>query len=316
MDILKAVEILKNDGVVGMPTETVYGLAADIKSPEGIDKIFQTKKRPFFDPLIVHIAHLVQIKSVVSNFHELAQFLAEKYWPGPLTMVLPRHKSLNKKITSGLENVGVRFPKHPIAQKLIITLNSPVAAPSANLFGKTSPTTAEHVVNEFSGAVSVLDGGPCEVGIESTVIGFNEHLTEVHIYRPGAITKKMIQEALNKEFVRQVIVMEAPSPAAPGQLQHHYMPKIPLILVPTQINIEDENFKNELKTKLKLPSVVYNEIKIAHDPVICAREIYEQLREASLSKATVLVIFTHDFMKDGIWDAIMDRLNKAASLKF
>lgn len=311
--ILKAVEILKGGGVVGIPTETVYGLAADVKSPAGIDLIFKTKKRPFFDPLIVHIGHMVHMKSLVSKFPDLADFLCEKFWPGPLTVVLPKHPSLNPKITSGLPHVGVRFPKHPITQKLIMTLQSPLAAPSANLFGKTSPTKAEHVKKEFP-ELFVLDGGDSEVGIESTVVGFDDHFTQVRIYRPGAITKETIQEAFDKFFPKKVVVGYAPSPAAPGQLEHHYMPEIPFVLFKSKKM--DETVENEIQDKLKLRVLKSVELVLSQIPELAAREMYARLRDLSHSGKNVIYFHVQDHMHDGIWTAILDRLEKAATLKY
>jgi L-threonylcarbamoyladenylate synthase len=147
--IERAAEILSRGGVVGMPTETVYGLAASIRSDEGLQRIFAVKERPFFDPLIVHINALSQKDEVVREWPKTAAFLAEHFWPGPLTMVLPRNLNLNSLITAGLDTVGIRMPRHPIATHLIECTGAPIAAPSANKFGKTSPTTIDHVRNEF-----------------------------------------------------------------------------------------------------------------------------------------------------------------------
>jgi L-threonylcarbamoyladenylate synthase len=312
-EILKAVEILKNGGVVGMPTETVYGLAADIKNPAGIENIFKTKKRPFFDPLIVHIAHLIQLKSVVTEFSDLPQFLGEKFWPGPLTMILPKSKFVNPKITSGLETVGVRFPQHPVAQKLIHKLGNPIAAPSANLFGKTSPTTAAHVKKEFKDKVMVLDGGTCEVGLESTVIGFDDNYLSVKIYRPGSITKEILETAL-KGYSKKISVIEEESPVSPGHLKHHYMPTIPLAIIKDH-ELDDPMFKQELMTKLKLTEFKPIELVLHNDATIAARELYQNLRRSSEAGATFIFVREKNEYQNNLWTAIWDRLQKAASLK-
>lgn len=312
-ELTQAVEILKNGGVVGMPTETVYGLAADIRSSEGIENIFKTKQRPFFDPLIVHIAHITQIKAVVTEFPELAQFLAEKFWPGPLTMILPKSKLINTKITSGLETVGVRFPRHPIAQKLIHKLGAPVAAPSANLFGKTSPTTSDHVKKEFSDKVFVLEGGPSEVGLESTVVGFDANYQTVKIYRPGAITKEILEQTL-KSYGKSISVFEEQSPVSPGHLKHHYMPSIPLIIIDDQ-EIEDPKLQDEAKLKLKLSSFKPIELVLHNDPVIAARDLYQNLRRCSEAGANIIFVREKPEYHGDLWTAIWDRLKKAASLK-
>lgn len=312
-ELTKAVEILKAGGVVGMPTETVYGLAADIKNPQGIENIFKTKQRPFFDPLIVHIAHLLQLKTVVSEFPDLPQFLGQKFWPGPLTMILPKFKGINPKITSGLETVGVRFPQHPIAQKLIHKLGNPVAAPSANLFGKTSPTSSAHVKKEFGDKVFVLEGGVCEVGLESTVIGFDPNYLSIKIYRPGSITKEMLTQALTG-YIQAIPIFEEQSPVAPGHLKHHYMPSIPLVIITDQ-EIEDPKLQEQAKLKLKLTSFKPIELVLHNDPTIAARELYQNLRRCSESGANVILVREKPEYHDNLWTAIWDRLRKAASLK-
>jgi L-threonylcarbamoyladenylate synthase len=312
-EIAKAVEILKNGGVVGMPTETVYGLAADIKNPAGIESIFKTKQRPFFDPLIVHIGHLLQLKTVVTEFADLPQFLSEKFWPGPLTMILPKSKFINPKITSGLETVGVRFPRHPLAQELIHALGNPIAAPSANLFGKTSPTTAAHVKKEFKDRVFVLDGGTCELGLESTVVGFDDNYLSVRIYRPGSITKEMLESAL-KNYSKNIKVIEEESPVSPGHLKHHYMPTIPLAIITDQ-EIEDPKFKEEMMLKLKLSEFKPIELVLHNDATLAARDLYQNLRRCSEAGATFIFVREKPEYQNNLWTAIWDRLKKAASLK-
>lgn len=307
-DIGKAIDLLKSGSVVGLPTETVYGLAADVYSQNAINKIFETKKRPFFDPLIVHISHISQIKSVVSDFSDLPQFLATRFWPGALTMVLPKSSKISNLVTSGLETVGVRFPKHIIAQKIISGLGAPVAAPSANLFGKTSPTTAEHVRSEFGDKVFVVDGGACEVGLESTVIGFDENYQIVKIHRPGAITEKDLDSAL-KDFSRKVYVTYEESKVAPGHLKHHYMPTLPLVV------LESEKLDiAKIAALLKIEKKSAVELILSQDPVIAARELYSKLRECSEKDVGFIYVQKLKLQQDDLWTAIWDRLNKASSL--
>ncbi len=314
MDSLdKAVEILRNGGVVGMPTETVYGLAADFKNQTGVENIFKTKQRPFFDPLIVHISHISQVKVVAREFPELPQFLAENFWPGPLTMILPKAKYVSSKITSGLDTVGVRFPRHSVAQKLISKLGNPVAAPSANLFGKTSPTTADHVRSEFGDRVFVLEGGPSEVGLESTVIGFDENYLNIKIYRPGSITKEILEDTL-KGFVKPISIFEEQSPVSPGHLKHHYMPKIPLMIIADQ-EIEDPKLRDEALLKLKLKDFKPIELVLHNDPSIAARELYHNLRRCSESGASLIFVRSRPEYQNNLWTAIWDRLRKASSLE-
>jgi L-threonylcarbamoyladenylate synthase len=172
-EISVAVEKLINGEVVGIPTETVYGLGAVISKSDAIKKIFTTKERPFFDPLIVHVSGVEQAKELSLDWSAAADILAQEFWPGPLTLVLPK-KNVSDLITSGLQTVGVRCPDHKIALEIIEKVGEPIAAPSANRFGKTSPTCKKHVLEEFNDAVFVVDGGDCSVGIESTIISVLE----------------------------------------------------------------------------------------------------------------------------------------------
>jgi L-threonylcarbamoyladenylate synthase len=192
--IEKAITLLKHGGVVGIPTETVYGLAASVESSEGIDKIFSTKERPFFDPLIVHVSSIDQAKNYVKSWPKVCDILAEKFWPGPVTFILPKNNHISDKISSGLETVGIRMPNHPQTLELINKLGHPIAAPSANKFKKTSPTCAQDVEAEFQN-IFVIDGGPCDIGIESTILGFDD--SKISVYRPGMVTKSQIEEILS-----------------------------------------------------------------------------------------------------------------------
>lgn len=289
----KAIEILNNSGIVGIPTETVYGLAGKIDSSEAINKIFKTKERPFFDPLIVHVSSVNQAKLLVKNFSEMASVLANHFWPGPLTMVLPKKDEINPLITSGLMDVGIRMPKHDLTLELI-RQTGPLAAPSANKFKKTSPTSAIHVESEFAGQVPVLDGGECFGGIESTVIGFEGK--KILIYRPGLITKENL-EIVVKNFNYSVEYRS--SPVAPGQLEHHYMPKVPLyILKPLET----------LPLKFNHPK----EISLDGNPAIAARSLYAQMRDLCDLGADALFVIKKDYHEDDAWKAVWDRLTKAA----
>ncbi|HEY1080383.1 MAG TPA: L-threonylcarbamoyladenylate synthase, partial [Bdellovibrio sp.] len=224
--LAKAKNILEEGGVIGLPTETVYGLAARIDIPSAIEKIFTTKERPFFDPLIVHVASIEQAKKVTAFWGPASQALAEVFWPGPLTLILPRDPSVNLMITAGLDSVGIRMPNHPIALSLLQEVGVPLAAPSANKFGRTSPTSAGHVRVEFKNEnVFVLDGGECQIGIESTVLLVkHREKVELSILRRGHILKSDIERVLEEkgfqfEFIEQVDKRESP-----GHMKHHYMP--------------------------------------------------------------------------------------------
>lgn len=290
-DLSHALQILDQSGVVGIPTETVYGLAARIDRPLGIDRIFTTKERPDFDPLIVHVASIEQAKACTTKWGRLAQTLAENFWPGPLTMVLPKASFISSKITSGLESVGLRCPNHPITLKLI-AFAGPVAAPSANRFGKTSPTTKDHVLSEFDHKVFTLDGGPCQVGIESTVVGvFDDHL---EVYRLGMLTASMLKEVVD------VPVLVKESPVSPGALKHHYMPDVPMYV------IEENQVLPGSLSKLKM-----NKIILSDDAAVAARELYQKMREACKPGIEALLLVRKESQKSEGWDAIWNRVSKA-----
>jgi L-threonylcarbamoyladenylate synthase len=307
--IERAAEILSRGGVVGMPTETVYGLAASIRSDEGLQRIFAVKERPFFDPLIVHINALSQKDEVVREWPKTAAFLAEHFWPGPLTMVLPRNLNLNSLITAGLDTVGIRMPRHPIATHLIECTGAPIAAPSANKFGKTSPTTIDHVRNEFlKEDLFVLEGGHCDVGLESTVVGVTE--TGVQIYRPGMITKEILEREFSKAGL-DINVTYQESPATPGHLKHHYQPAKPLVIV------EKNTFSStEIAKQLGIESNKFSELILADTSCVAARTLYKQLHDLSQSDADFLIVRKLPEHQLDSWTAIWDRLTRASSLTF
>lgn len=296
--------LLLSGDVVAIPTETVYGLAGWIDSEEGLKKIFSTKDRPFFDPLIVHIDSIEKAKALTSEWTKTHQVLAENCWPGPLTLIAKKNDKVNPLITSGLDSVGLRCPRHSDTLKLLSSIEGGLAAPSANKFGKTSPTSAEHVFQEFADDVSILDGGPSDVGIESTVAGIVNG--RVEIFRPGFYTAKAIKEILFENHI-DVEVVYAESPVAPGQLKHHYMPKIPLIIVPE--NFVPENNLTNIKFNFSNPVVWKQPLS----PSIASRELYEKMR--SFDSDGYDIIFAerspHHFSEE--WLGIWNRLEKAKS---
>lgn len=311
-DIQNAVALLKKGDVIGLPTETVYGLAGDVFNESAVHKIFAIKQRPFFDPLIVHVAAIEDVNKLVENVPEGARVLMRAFWPGPLTLILPKKKVVSDLVTSGLTTVGVRWPNHPVAQAVIREFGSPLAAPSANLFGRTSPTTAKHVRDEFGGAVTVIDGGPCAVGLESTVVSVTtrETGTEVLIHRPGAVTAQMIRAAFLRAG-QTADVREQESEVAPGHLKHHYMPKIPLIIVPEAFAIEGG--AATLTDKLKLPAWRPVELKLHPQPELAARKLYSDLRDIEMSGATLIYVRRPYVIPSELWAAVWNRLEKAAS---
>lgn len=335
-EIQTAVRVLGKGGVVGMPTETVYGLAARIDLPEGIEAIFKTKERPFFDPLIVHIFDRSQLTGLVSEFSSAAVALAKAFWPGPLTMVLPKNTSVNTMITSGLETVGVRMPKHPVAFELLKAVGVPLAAPSANKFGKTSPTSAEHVRAEFRKEnVFVLEGGESEIGIESTVLSVKElnGVTQLSILRPGHILKSEIEAVLNAAGMRFQFVEKLDRKESPGHMKHHYMPTVPLVVCERGAWSADQ-LRREIETRIaELPDKIedvkiekplhgirtFAEVVLPDNPLLATRKFYAQLRTlaeggAHGMKPDCLVLYREEFHCGERWQSLYDRINKAASL--
>lgn len=313
-----ACERLSADDVVAVPTETVYGLAASIHSERAIRKIFQLKKRPFFDPLIVHVNSFAQARALTSDWPALADFLARTFWPGPLTLVLPKRDDVNPLITSGLPTVAIRHPRHELTDQLIEKVG-PLAAPSANRFGHTSPSRAEHVRAEFPDeSLLILDGGPCEVGLESTVLSFDlapiGGIDVIRILRPGGVTEDDLETAL-KKFSRAARIERGSNEIqAPGQLKHHYMPDIPLVLVDELANLNSRDLLSliEKNTNSVMKSPV--ELVLDADPAIAARELYAKMRALADSGADVILVRNSKLRQGGFWDAINDRLSRAATV--
>jgi L-threonylcarbamoyladenylate synthase len=223
-DILKAKRVLEANDVIGLPTETVYGLAGNAFSAEAVSKIFEVKNRPTFDPLIVHTSSIERISDFVSKIPAKAQLLAEKFMPGPLTLLLPKKDNISDLVTSGLERVAIRIPNHALALELLQSLDFPLAAPSANPFGYISPTSAQHVDNQLGNKIKyILDGGECKVGIESSIIGFDGNDTIV--YRKGGLAIEEIESVVGKVIVQE---HSSSNPQAPGMLKSHYAPRTQL----------------------------------------------------------------------------------------
>ncbi|MCC6933809.1 MAG: threonylcarbamoyl-AMP synthase [Deltaproteobacteria bacterium] len=307
----KAVDVLKSGGLIGLPTETVYGLAAAINIPQAVKKIFLLKERPFFDPLIVHVTGIEQAKEVVADWPQLAQVLAEKFWPGPLTIVLKKQLHIDSLITADLETVGVRCPAHPLAQQVISQAGVPLAAPSANKFGKTSPTAAEHVRAEFtSESVFVLDGGPCQIGVESTVLGINA--TEVLIYRPGMVSAEQIAQAAKGAGI-EVKVSYLSSMASPGNFKEHYMPRKPLVIKKGQGQLTTGQREN-ISTRLGVRPEHFVELKLPQEAALAARVLYAEFRRLADQEGDYILYSVGDTLLDEQFAAIWDRLNRAASL--
>lgn len=324
ISVPEAIAKLKNNEVVAVPTETVYGLAARINSQDALKLIFSIKKRPFFDPLIVHVSSVEQAKKLSAEWNPIATQLAEKFWPGPLTLVVPKNSLLvSDLITSGLPNVGLRYPNHKIAISIIDALGEALAAPSANLFGHTSPSEATHVESEFESKIPVVDGGACQIGIESTVLLIQNN--DLSILRPGQISQIEIEECLNLKGIQFNWSKKIEKKFSPGHMKHHYMPAKPLIgiqpsfsgsLMPTINQLLLELPDTIEGVKINKPKNV-NTIKrliLPHQPEQAARLLYSELRrlEAEPEDAVVFYFETHHQSPD--WEAVLERLQKACSI--
>lgn len=299
---------------MAIPTETVYGLAGHIYSQVGLQKIFSVKERPFFDPLIVHVSDIEKARALSSNWTIVHEILAQAHWPGPLTLIAQKHPDIDPLITSGLESVGLRCPDHPVSLDLLSLIKGGLAAPSANKFGKTSPTSPQHVFDEFGDEVAILDGGVSQIGIESTVVGVHEVSPgkfKVEIYRPGHFTASMLQKTLSDHGLDFEVVY-AQSPVAPGQLKHHYMPRIPLVIVPPDFSWENNRAYIETELNQKFTHPVRWEQPL--DPRIASRELYQRLRNFDQQGYDVILAVRSSQHSTEEWKGIWNRLEKAQSL--
>ncbi|HEX2749098.1 MAG TPA: L-threonylcarbamoyladenylate synthase, partial [Verrucomicrobiales bacterium] len=233
----RAVELLELGEPVALPTETVYGLAADAMNPEAVARIFTAKERPSFDPLIVHLPHRDRLADVAVVPEEIAKAvtaITEHFWPGPLTLVLPKHPALPDIVTAGLPTVAVRISANPVFRRIVTSLARPLAAPSANRFGRISPTSAAAVLKELDGRIPlIVDGGACHAGLESTIIKITarEPKPFIRVLRAGPVTKEDLQPFGKVEFANQLPAPGAEHPEVPGQLPSHYAPRTPLRLL-------------------------------------------------------------------------------------
>jgi len=225
-DIFKARELLLEGEAVAIPTETVYGLAANGLDPKALTKIFEAKSRPTFDPLILHIGSLRQLENIALDIPEKAELLAKTFWPGPLTLILKKKSIVPDLATSGMDTVGIRIPRHPMTLELLESLDFPLAAPSANPFGYVSPTTAEHVFRQMNAKIPyILDGGRSIIGLESTILDLSEE--KVRVLRKGGVPIEKIENLIGPV---EINAESSSNPKAPGMLESHYAPKIPLEL--------------------------------------------------------------------------------------
>ena len=310
--ILRAIELLEDSQVIGLPTETVYGLAGDGLNPTALARIFEIKQRPLFDPLILHCADAADAFTLAKEIPTAARELAQRFWPGPLTLVLRKMETVPDLATSGLPFVALRVPVHPVAQMLLRAFRRPLAAPSANRFGRISPTDAQAVWTELGKAVPlILDGGPCQVGMESTVLDLSKG--KPILLRAGGITLEEI-EALIGPVEHATTFAERPS--APGQLKHHYAPRKPLRLVreageiPSQSNAGWLAFgKSE---ELAAFSGVVENISPIADLREAAANFFRALRTLD-EDPRVTTLYALPLPEEGLGRAINERLERAAS---
>lgn len=303
----QAAEIIRQGGVVALPTETVYGLGANALDPMAAARIFEIKERPSFDPLIVHIADLDQLTDLSPSRDPRVAQLAEAFWPGPLTLVLPKSEKVPDIVTSGLPTVGVRMPDHPMALELIRRAGCPIAAPSANKFGKISPTEARHVRKHLPEVDCILDGGKTRVGIESTIIRLKPD--GFQILRPGAVTR----EALLQVVPESTRVVEAESREAPGMLASHYSPSKPFYLFsPALLSQIEPSRMGYISFRGAVPAD-FREVRTLSpngDLKVYATRIFGAMHY--FEDADVAGIVAEPVPEEGIGIAVMDRLRKAA----
>ena len=327
-ELLEAAEILRNGGLVAIPTETVYGLGANALDESASKKIYEAKGRPSDNPLIAHISCMDELSALVSEIPEAGRKLAEKYWPGPLTMVFPKKDIVPYGTTGGLETVAIRMPSDPVANRLIKLAGVPVAAPSANTSGRPSPTKAEHVIEDMNGKIEmIIDSGEVGIGVESTIVDVSGEVPM--LLRPGAITMEMLRETLGEVEIDPAILGPLSAdvkPKAPGMKYRHYAPQAEMTLVEGEMEkvvaFINQEAELALEAGLKVGIICTEESRESYEcgilKVIGSREneesvahnLFAVLREFDDQK--VDCIFSESFSKDRLGQAIMNRLCKAA----
>lgn len=330
MALQEAGRILKQGGLVAFPTETVYGLGGDALNPESSRKIYAAKGRPSDNPLIIHIASTEALPLIVKDVNDKVKKVAESFWPGPLTIILPKSDAVPEETTGGLQTVAVRLPSHPVARRLIECAGGYVAAPSANVSGKPSPTLAKYVIEDMDGRIDmIIDGGEVGIGLESTIVDLT--VEPPQILRPGYITQEMLNEVLGQVDVDKTILDNSSglAPKAPGMKYRHYAPKGDLTIV-TGDSEEVVKYINEQATDFvaagkkvgiiasdemlqQYCATIVKNIGNRTDEAAIARNLYRILREFDEEGAEI--IFSEAFDDGGMGQAIMNRLLKAAGHK-
>ena len=317
-DLSQALALLRAGELVGIPTETVYGLAADASQPNAVAKIFTAKGRPNDHPVIVHIAGVEQLKDWAQNIPASAYQLAEAFWPGPLTLILERQTHVSDSVTGGQNTVGLRAPAHPITHELLRQFGGGLAAPSANQFGHVSPTTAEHVRHEFTTdqLKLILDGGACHVGVESTIVSLVGGVAK--LLRPGGISRAAIEAVLGTQIPHHTDQASAQQRVS-GLLDSHYAPRTPLLLgsmeqlLKRATKEQAAGQKVVLLTQEKNTELGFPQHLMPDNPTAYAQEIYATLRQLDQKQFDLLLLETPP--EGAEWLAIHDRVNRAAQQK-
>ena len=321
---LLAGEILRNGGIVAIPTETVYGLAANALSGEAVKKIFEAKGRPQDNPLIVHVTDISEVTPLVKSIPDEARRLAERFWPGPLTMIMPKSEKIPMVTSGGLDTVGIRMPSHKVARALISACGSPIAAPSANLSGSPSPTTAQHVLNDMHGRIpAIIDGGACGVGVESTVISF-EGEDGIRLLRPGFISAEDLMEITPNVLIDKGVLEklgENVKVRSPGMKYKHYAPKADVTIIDSSLDAFREYVKTHADNDTTLMVFTDNDCEGLDIPHICygandeeqAKELFDVLRE--LDDIGAKKVYARCPNKDGEGLAVYNRLLRAAGFQ-
>ncbi|MEO5980305.1 MAG: L-threonylcarbamoyladenylate synthase [Chryseolinea sp.] len=310
-DISHARALLEGGDLVAIPTETVYGLAGNALDPDSVAKIFETKNRPHFDPLIIHVPDFDHVDKYVSQMPAKAILLAQKFWPGPMTMVMKKRSHVPDLVSAGLETIGIRCPDHDLTRELLRSLAFPLAAPSANPFGYVSPTTAQHVDDQLGQKIKyILDGGPCPIGIESTIVGFEGD--NVVIYRMGGVTVEAIESIVGRVGIH---THSTSNPKAPGQLHSHYAPGKKILLgniseLVAAHRSEKIGIISFQKRYTKDFNIVLSKAGSLQE---AAKSLFSALRE--VDKMPVDLVITELVPDHGLGRAINDRLKRASQIK-
>lgn len=327
-ELLEAAGVLRSGGLVAFPTETVYGLGANALDEEAAKKIYEAKGRPSDNPLIAHISGMDELPALVKEIPEPARVLAEKFWPGPLTMIFPKSGKVPLGTTGGLDTVAVRMPSDPVANRLIKLAGIPVAAPSANTSGRPSPTRAEHVIQDMDGKIDmIIDGGEVGIGVESTIVDVSGAVPT--LLRPGAVTMEMLEETLGRVEIDPAIlgpVSKDVKPKAPGMKYRHYAPKADMVLVEGAaddvVNYINQEAQKAMDAGKKVGIICTDESRFMYPKGILevigsrdheetvAHNLFSVLRD--FDERQVDCIFSESFSKDRLGQAIMNRLCKAA----